>query len=173
MPNDSHTPLGPRLGRARSQNVQSQPQTSEDVCPASRHYSIGFEDARNSSLRPFKAVARVQIPLGPPTEEQVNDKFSPFTPSASPIWGRVWPERGLVGRAGCDGPCGPMALAYAMRSQPTPYTGRCDPWPAADAGITYRKGVVGRRFRQHRTIASSRRIHATGLSRPNNARPQR
>jgi len=59
---------GPRLGRARSLNAQSQPQTSESIRPASHHYSVGLEDARNTPLRPFKAVARVQIPLGPPSK---------------------------------------------------------------------------------------------------------
>jgi len=72
-----NTILGPRLGRARSLNAQSQPQTFEDVCPASRHCSVQLEDARNSPLRPFKAVARVQIPLGPPAREQGNGGF-PF-----------------------------------------------------------------------------------------------
>ena len=33
---------------------------------ASHHYSVGLEDARNTPIRRFKAVARVQIPLGPP-----------------------------------------------------------------------------------------------------------
>ena len=55
---------GPRLGRARSKNVQSQPRTIEDVRPASRRYSAPFEDDRNTPSRPFKAVARVQIPVG-------------------------------------------------------------------------------------------------------------
>jgi hypothetical protein len=56
--------LGPRLGRATSLNDQSWPQTFEDVCPASHQCSAPFEVARNPPTRPFKAVARVQIPLG-------------------------------------------------------------------------------------------------------------
>ncbi len=60
--------LGPRLGRARSQNVQRRPQTFEDVCPASSDYSTMVEVLRNTSSGPFKAVARVQIPLGPPSK---------------------------------------------------------------------------------------------------------
>jgi hypothetical protein len=62
-------------------NAQSQPQTFQDVCPASRHYSVRLEAARNTPLRPFKAVARVQIPLGPPPKEQSAPKFA--APAAS------------------------------------------------------------------------------------------
>ena len=60
---------GARLGRARTQNIQSQSQMFEGVCPAKRNYSALFEVARNSPTRPFKAVARVQIPLGPLTRK--------------------------------------------------------------------------------------------------------
>jgi hypothetical protein len=75
--------LGSRLGRARSQNAQSQLQVLEDVCPASRHYSAPLEYTRNSPSGPFKAVARVQIPLGPPTEGQGQSACSRAEPTTS------------------------------------------------------------------------------------------
>ena len=71
---------GPRLGRATSRNVQSQSQMFESVSPANRHKSAWFEDARNSSRRPFKAVERVQIPLGPPRESPSHRAFRPPNP---------------------------------------------------------------------------------------------
>jgi hypothetical protein len=84
--------FGPRLGRARTTNVQSQPHTSEDVRPASRHYSVRLKDARNSPLRPFKAVARVQIPLGPPSRISSEGFSEACQRLPSPI-GDIWGSR--------------------------------------------------------------------------------
>jgi hypothetical protein len=58
-----------RLGRARSLNAQSGSQSFEAVCPASHCYSAMIEEAQGTKSGPFKAVARVQIPLGPPSKD--------------------------------------------------------------------------------------------------------
>ncbi len=46
------------------------PSTAEGVRPANHRYSVRFEVAPHSPTRPFKPIARVQIPLGPPVKRQ-------------------------------------------------------------------------------------------------------
>jgi len=65
--------FGPRLGRvwaAPDPQMLKVGHKRPKTFVACRHHSKRLEVARNSPLRPFKAVARVQIPLGPPIKEQ-------------------------------------------------------------------------------------------------------
>ena len=69
--------VNPR-SRVRSLNAQSQPQTSKDIRPASHHYSVGLEDARNKSAPTFQGGSTGSNPVGATTEKvQVRGHFRP------------------------------------------------------------------------------------------------
>jgi hypothetical protein len=77
--------------------------TFEDVRPASRDYSVRLEDARNTTLRPFKAVARVQIPLGPPLKRTSSEAMLGFCKQlVNLIWRAcgAWGEKQAGAQAG-------------------------------------------------------------------------
>jgi hypothetical protein len=82
-----------RLGRAGSLNAQSESQSFEGVCPASHRYSAMIEEAQGTKNGPFKAVARVQIPVGGTTKRAgviIRRKVRFSSDGVLSYLGRVW-----------------------------------------------------------------------------------